>query len=67
MNCHNGHSHVGGVVYSRIKGVTLFESNSGVAGDIESKPLSYSPQKMTHQTPGFSYRDKWGARLIAVG
>ena len=66
MNCHNGHSHVGGVVYRRIKGKTLFECNSGVAGDIEAKALSYTPQKMTHQTPGFSYRDKWGARFIAV-
>lgn len=66
MNCHNGHQHVGGTVYRRIKGKTLFECNSGVAGDIESKALSYTPQKMTHQTPGFSYRDKWGPRFIAV-
>lgn len=66
MNCHNGHSHVGGTVFRRIKGKTLFECNSGVAGDIESKALSYTPQKITHQTPGFSYRDKWGPRFIAV-
>lgn len=66
MNCHNGHSHVGGTVFRRIKGKTLFECNSGVAGDIESKALSYTPQKITHQTPGFSYRDKWGPRFIPV-
>ena len=66
MNCHAGHSHVGGTVFRRIKGVTIFEANSGVAGDIESKALSYTPQKITHQTPGFSYRDKYGPRFIAV-
>jgi predicted phosphodiesterase len=66
MNCHNGHSHVGGTVFRRIKGKTLFECNSGVAGDIDSKALSYTSQKITHQTPGFSYRDKYGPRFIAV-
>ena len=65
MNCHNGHSHVGGTVFRRIKGVTIFECNSGVAGDIESKALSYTPQQVTHQTPGFSFRDKYGPRFVA--
>jgi predicted phosphodiesterase len=66
MNCHNGHTHHAGVVFRRIKGKTLFESNSGVAGDIEAKAMSYTSQKMTTQTPGFSYRDRWGPRFIAV-
>lgn len=66
MNCHNGHTHVGGTVFRRIKGKTLFECNSGVAGDLEAKALSYSSQKATHQTPGFSFRDKYGPRFIAV-
>ncbi len=66
MKCMIGHQHVGGTVFRRIKGITLWESNSGVAGDIESKGLAYTPQKMTHQTPGFSYTDKWGPRFIAV-
>lgn len=66
MKCMIGHQHVGGTVFRRIKGQTIWECNSGVSGDIEAKGLAYSPQKMTHQTPGFSYVDKWGPRFIAV-
>lgn len=66
MNCHTGHTHHGSTVFRRVKGKIIFESNSGTAGDIESKGLSYTPQKMTGQTNGFSYRDKWGPRFVPV-
>lgn len=63
-NCINGHTHLGGAVFRRIRGQTLWELNSGVAGDPESKGLSYTPQKITHWTPGFGFVDEDGPRFI---
>lgn len=63
-NCINGHTHVGGVVYRRIRGQTLWELNSGLAGDPEAKGLTYTPQKITNWTPGFGWVDEWGPRFI---
>lgn len=63
-NVHVGHTHHGGVVYRMIRGGHIYECNSGFAGDPEAKGLTYTPQKTTTQTPGFSVRDKWGARFI---
>jgi predicted phosphodiesterase len=53
MNCINGHTHVGGVVWRQIRTEVLFEANSGIAGDPYAKGLTYTPQKVTHWTPGF--------------
>jgi hypothetical protein len=66
MNCVNGHTHVGGVVFRKIRGQVIWELNSGVAGDPESKGLSYTPQKITHWTPGFAVIDKLGPRFVSV-
>lgn len=67
MSCFNGHTHRGGVVFRRIRGgETLFECNSGVAGDPEAKGLTYTPQKITDWTPGFAVMDEWGPRFIPV-
>lgn len=63
----NGHTHRGGVVFRRIRGATLFEGNSGLAGDPDSKGLSYASQKIQDWTPGFLAGDKWGPRFIPVG
>lgn len=60
----NGHSHVGGCVFRKIRGSVLFECNSGLAGDPHSKGLTYTPQKITKWTPGFTGCDKWGPRFI---
>jgi predicted phosphodiesterase len=65
-NTINGHTHLGGVVYRRIRGQTIWELNSGLAGDPESKGLSYTPQKITHWTPGFGAVDLLGPRFIPV-
>lgn len=64
MNCHVGHTHHGGCVYRMVRGKVIYECNSGFAGDMESKGLSYTHQKATTQTPGFGARDKWGSRFI---
>lgn len=66
LNCINGHTHVGGTVFRRIRGQTLWELNSGLAGDPEAKGLTYTPQKITHWTPGFGVVDKNGPRFIPV-
>lgn len=60
----NGHSHQGGVVFRKIRGSVLFELNSGYAGDPEAKGLTYTPQRITHWTPGFAVLDKYGPRFI---
>lgn len=64
FNCINGHSHSGGVAYRQIRGQVLWELNSGYAGDPEAKGLTYTPQKITHWTPGFGEVDSMGARFI---
>jgi predicted phosphodiesterase len=64
LSCINGHTHVGGVVWRQIRGGVLFEMNSGVAGDPMSKGLTYTPQKITHWTPGFGAIDAFGPRFI---
>lgn len=66
LNCINGHTHKGGVVFRRIRGATLFEGNSGMAGDPEAKGLTYIPQKIVDWTPGFLVCDEWGPRFIPV-
>lgn len=66
MKCMIGHTHNGGVVFRQINRKVIWELNSGTAGDIESKALSYTAQKMTHQTKGFSYVDEYGPRFIPL-
>lgn len=66
LNCIVGHTHLGGAVFRKIRGQVVWELNSGVAGDPESKGLSYTPQKITHWTPGFGWVDEYGPRFIAV-
>ncbi len=63
-NTINGHTHRGGVVFRNIGGQCLWELNSGLAGDPESKGLSYTSQKITDWTPGFGAVDKLGPRFI---
>lgn len=65
-NCINGHTHKGGAVFREIRGQTLWELNSGVAGDPQSKGLTYTPQKITGWTPGFCAVDEHGPRFIPV-
>lgn len=64
MNSINGHTHMGGVVFRRIKGSTLWELNSGLAGNPEAKGLTYTPQKITVWTPGFGVVNKNGPQFI---
>lgn len=65
VSCFTGHTHKGGVLWrSLANGKQIFECNSGVAGDPESKGLSYTSQKIHDMTPGFAAMDEWGPRFI---
>lgn len=64
MNCINGHTHVGGVVWKQMRSELIFEANSGIAGDPMAKGLTYTPQKLSHWTPGFLGMDRLGPRFI---
>lgn len=64
FNCINGHTHLGGTVFRKIRGQVIWELNSGLAGDPAGKGLTYTPQKITHWTPGFGAVDKNGPRFI---
>jgi metallophosphoesterase superfamily enzyme len=64
MNAVCGHAHVGGVVFRRARGQTLWELNAGLAGDPESKALSHTPQRIVAWTPGFGWIDEYGPRFI---
>jgi predicted phosphodiesterase len=68
MLCHtmNGHTHKGGVSWRRVGDQNLFELNSGLAGDPQAKGLTYTPQKSTDQTPGFSNVNKYGPQFVSV-
>lgn len=61
-----GHTHTGGATFRRLRGEVLWELNSGVAGDPELKGLSYTPQKITHWTPGFGWVDEYGPRFVVA-
>jgi hypothetical protein len=64
MNAIVHHTHLGGVVYRRIQGRTLWELNAGYVGDAEAKGLTYTHQKMTNWTPGWGWTDEYGPRFI---
>jgi predicted phosphodiesterase len=66
MNCVNGHTHQGGVVYRQVRGSVIWELNSGFAGDPNAKGLTYTAQRITRWTPGFGAHDEFGPRFITV-
>jgi hypothetical protein len=60
-----GHSHKGGAVFRAVHGGhQIWELNAGTLGDPESKGLTYTPQKHTHQTLGLGWIDALGPRFI---
>ena len=59
-----GHLHRGGVAFRSIRGRTLWELNCGLAGDPESKGLSYTPSRITDWTLGWGFLDLYGPRFI---
>lgn len=64
-SCFTGHTHKGGVVWrSLANGRQVFECNSGVAGDPESKGLSYTSQRIHDMTPGFAVLTAWGPMFV---
>lgn len=63
-NTINGHTHKGGVVFRQIRNETLWELNSGLAGDPEAKGLTYTPQRITTWTVGFAAVNKYGPQFI---
>jgi predicted phosphodiesterase len=64
MNCINGHTHLGGTVFKQVRGKTIWELNSGFAGDPYAKGLTYTPQKLSHWTAGFGEVDPDGPRFV---
>jgi hypothetical protein len=66
MNCINGHTHNPGVVFKKIRGASLWELNTGFAGDPQAKGLTYTPQKITQWTQGFGVINKYGPQFIQV-
>lgn len=65
MSCFTGHTHRGGVVWrSLADGRQIFECNSGVAGDPESKGLTYTAQKIHDWTPGFAIMCELGPMFV---
>jgi len=66
MNSINGHTHIGGVVVRQIRGVVLWELNSGMAADPNAKGLTYTAQKISNATSGFGGVNKYGPQFIAV-
>lgn len=67
MNCVTAHTHRGGVTFKRFGERTLFELNAGYIGMPNAKVFSYTPQKITHWTPGFGFIDAMGPRFIPTG
>lgn len=62
-----GHTHVGGVVYHRIKGRTIWELNCGFIADRTSIPMSYTQQsKISRLTEGVGFIDDYGPRFIPL-
>jgi predicted phosphodiesterase len=64
MSCVVGHTHTGGVTFRQVRGEILFELNAGFMGDVDSKALSYTSQKIVQWTQGFGYIDQYGPRFI---
>lgn len=66
MNTALGHTHLGGVVYLRHQGKSLWELNCGLMGDPSVKALSYTAQsKVSKWTRGWGEVDDYGPRFIA--
>jgi len=61
-----GHLHVGGCLFRQIQGRVLWELNCGLAGDPESKGMSYTPSRITNWTLGWGWLDEYGPRFIAA-
>jgi predicted phosphodiesterase len=64
MNAIVHHTHLGGVVFKRLRDTTLWELNAGYMADPHAKGLTYTNQKMTNWTPGWGWTDEYGPRFI---
>lgn len=66
-NCVVGHLHVGGTVFLRLGGETIFECNAGWTGNPDAVPLSYTAlRKHGKTTQGVAKIDRHGPRFIAL-
>jgi len=59
-----GHSHTGGVVYSKHKSGILWELNAGYLADESALPLNYGPTRMKEWTLGYGLVDSKGPRFV---
>lgn len=61
-----GHTHLGGVVYHRLRGKTIWELNCGHLANEHAVPMSYTQQKrISKMTRGVGVVDEFGPRFIA--
>jgi len=59
-----GHSHTGGVVYSKHKKGIIWELNAGYLADEAQLPLNYGPTRMKEWTLGYGLVDSKGPRFV---
>jgi predicted phosphodiesterase len=62
-----GHSHTGGVVFSKHKNGLLWELNAGFLADEAQLPLNYGPTRMKEWTLGYGLVDNKGPRFVPYG
>lgn len=62
----HGHTHRAGIVYKNYGDTILFEADAGFVGDMESKALSYTPQKYTHSTHTILQINQFGPQIIIL-
>lgn len=62
-----GHLHVGGTVFMRLKGKTIWELNAGYIANPEAFPMSYSRQaRISRCTHGIGVIDDLGPRFVPL-
>lgn len=64
QNTVSSHTHRPGVVFRTVRGVPIFELNTGYAGDPRAKGLTYTPTKITDWVQSFGEIDEDGPRVV---
>lgn len=61
-----GHTHRAWTMFMNQYGKTLFEVSSGYMADPNSVPMSYTATKRTNWVKGYTMKDEYGPRFIAL-
>lgn len=62
----HGHTHHGGVTYTRLDGRTIWELDAGILADYNARPMVYRSSKTCNWTPGFGVIDGLGPRFCPL-